>query len=150
MPNTSSLLATRLDYQMLRERGVTVQPPHLAVDSLPRKSGADVFDELGGRLLIRYLVSAQVGRFGEGDAGQHYTSPTPYTPSQAVSWRALPAVRRRRLYALLPDPRLIDEIRGPQWVVGPGGIQYVLPRGFPQRAIVVPGPPGLHWEIVVE
>lgn len=149
MVESSSILATWLDHHMLLDRQISIADPGTPIDTLPLKTGQDVYEELGGRYFIRYIVPAQVGRFSHGDEGKHYVCPTPYTPSETLSWLVLPAGAEPRTHALLLDPRRIASVRGPQWVGLPGGIQYVLPNGFPQDAIVVPGTPGAAWEIVV-
>src|SRR5947209_7427329 len=146
MAERASTLATWLDWLMLLERGVAISSAGIPIERLPLKTGVEVFAELGGRFLIRYLVPAQVGRFSQGDPGRHYTTPTAYTPTEALALLAPPGSTEPRAHALLLDPRRIPRIRGPQWVASPGGIQYVLIDGFPQDAIVVPGAPGAHWE----
>jgi hypothetical protein len=147
MTDTSDFLATRLDLLMLEQRRILPARAGVDVRHLPLKSGVDVFNELGGRFLIRYLADHQVGRFLNGDNGRHYTCPTSYPASELNRWLLLPTPRSRRSYVLLLDPRQIPDIRGPQWVASAGGIQYILPNGFPQRAIEVPGAPGAAWEI---
>jgi len=147
MANTSSFLATRMDEEMLTERHIHPARPNLDVNLLPLKTGLQVFDELGGRYLIRYLTDLQYGRFTGGDTGRHYTTPTPYPMNELNRWLALRDPREKRPWLLLLDPRKVLEIRGPQWVAGPGGIQYILPNGFPEDAIVVPGAPRAHWEL---
>ncbi len=132
---------------MLDERQIQPALPNIDINLLPLKSGADLFQELGGRLLIRYLATQQVGLFSKGDSGKHYTCPTVYPAHELNRWLLLPSPQRKRAYVLLLDPRRIPTIRGPQWVAGPGGIQYILPDGFPQSAIVVPGAPQGSWEL---
>jgi hypothetical protein len=145
--STSGFLATRLDALMLEHRAVHPERPGLDVELLPLKSGREVFNELGGRCLIRYLADHQVGRFVNGDSGRHYTSPTIYPAAELNRWLLLPTPRDRRSYVLVLDPRQVPAIRGPQWVAGPGGIQYVLPNGFPWSAIGVPGASDAAWEL---
>lgn len=115
---------------------------------LPVRSGRDVALELHGRLFVRYLVPAQAGRFRNGSTDECYVTPTPYTPEEAVSWLLLPAARVPRDLALLLNPEDIPEVIGPVWVARGRGIQYILPGGFPESAILVPGTTG-HWEVTV-
>jgi hypothetical protein len=107
---------------------------------VPVKSGGAVFEELGGRFLLRYLVPAQIADFRAGGEGVHWVTPTPYQPEETLSWLALPALREPRLHALVLDPRRIAVIRGPRWVRLGGGIEYILPHGFPGEALVLPWP----------
>ncbi len=147
MADSSGFLATRVDTIMLEDRQVYPARAGLALAQLPLKSGTEVFQELGGRLLIKYLPERQVGLFNAGGSGMHYTTPTVYPANELNQWLLLPSPQRKRMYVLLLDPRRIAAIRGPQSVAGPGGIQYVLPDGFRRDAIVVPGAPDGAWEL---
>ena len=147
--NVCSWLATWLDWEMLVQRGVAIEPPTTPIALLHRKTGSQVADELGGRYLIRYLLVGQVGLFSRGTRRLQYVTPTPYAPSETVSYLALPNPTEPRPYALVLDPSQISFIWGPQWIRGGQGVQYVLRNGFPQRAIVVPGTRGASWEIQV-
>jgi hypothetical protein len=149
MADTSALLATWLDHERLTRRGVHIAPAGLTIEQLPLRTGREVFSELGGGLLVKYILSDDIGRFRNGHPGRHWLTPTAYSPTEAVVWLALPSPNRPRGYALLLDPREIPVIYGPQWVAQPGGIQYVILNGFPRSAIVVPGAPGAAWETVV-
>ena len=99
--------------------------------------------ELGGRLLLRYLTPAQVGSFTNGSDREHYVTPTPYAPDEAIRWLALPGVTVPREHALVLDPASIDVILGPRKVRWGGGIEYILPDGFPKAAL------HFAWEVVV-
>jgi hypothetical protein len=44
---------------------------------------------------------------------------------------------------MLIDPAAVDLIQGPRWVRGGDGIEYLLPHGFPSRALP------LAWELEV-
>src|SRR5947209_974646 len=125
MAETSGLIATWLDWLMLLQRGVAIADPFVPLEEIPAKTGAEVFGELGGRFLLRYLTAQQVHRFERGDAGQHFVTPTAYTSSEAISYLALPAADVARGYLLILDPRQIDIMHGPQWTASSGGIQYV-------------------------
>ena len=148
--NTSSWLATWLDWEVIEvsHKG-RIYPSALPIDQLPLRTGSEVFNELGGRWLLRYVAEHQLGRFGSGSRDMHYTTPTPYAPSETVSYLALPLPHVPRSYVLALDPREIEHIRGPQWIRGARGIQYILPNGFPARAIVIPGDAGGGWEMIV-
>ncbi len=116
---TSSWLATLLDQEMLElKRSVSICHRLMPDTQLPQKSGQQVANELGGRYLLRYLLSHQVGQFTVGSNHRQYVTPTAYSPEETISWLALPAPKQPRPYALLLDPaRMPDtEILGP--VVG--------------------------------
>jgi hypothetical protein len=147
---TSSWLATWMDEQYLRGRGATIWPPMDVAGRPPTRTGAEVAAKLGPRKLLRYLLPNQVGRFRTGSDLETYATPTPYTPEETLSWLVLPGASSPRPYALILEPSLIPMIQGPMMVAGGQGIQYILPEGFPAGAVVVPGAPGMHWEIVVE
>jgi hypothetical protein len=144
---TSSWLATLLDWEMLEvRRGVSIEPSTAPVDMLPKKTGHQVANELGGRYLLRYLLPNQLGRFTRGSSERHFVTPTPYAPDETVAYLALPRPLEPRPFVLVLDPARIEFIWGPQWVRGAPGIQYILLNGFPQDAIVGPGAP---WELEV-
>ena len=132
---TCSRLATTLDE--VRLAGVPVLPVSFDTpdEDLPRWRGTEVAKHLGGRLLLRYLAPAQVGEFTGGSRKLHYVTPTPYTPTEAIGWLALPAPSVPREYALVLKPEAIDEILGPRVVRWGGGIEYLLPNGFRQSAL---------------
>lgn len=121
---------------MLFNRGVPIESPLLPVDALPRKPGTQVWDELGGRHLLRYLAPYQVGQFSRGSTRTHWATPTPYASEETVDFLYLPDPLADRRYVMLLDPRQMDEIRGPQWIYLGKGIQYFLPNGFPGEAVV--------------
>ena len=122
------------------ENRVTITPAPTPDAAVPLKNGKAVFDELGGRFLLRYLVPAQIEAFRAGDEGVHWVTPTPYSPEETIPWLALPALGKPRRHVLVLDPRKIETIRGPRWVRLGGGIEYILPNGFPREALVLPWP----------
>jgi hypothetical protein len=136
-------LATLLDREMIESKGIVIAPSITPISALPVKDGADVSRELGGRLLVRYMLRNQVGQYSGGSAAEHYVTPTPYPSSGLVSTLALPAPLQRRQFALLLDPNAIAEIKGPRWVRFGSGIEYVLVRGFPPAAVAS------NWELQV-
>jgi hypothetical protein len=142
--SSASWLATLLDQEMLEVvRGVTIAPRFTSEANLPSKAGREVADELGGRYLMRYLLPHQVGLFTKGHNGRHFVTPTPIGSSDLNSYLTLPAPRRRRPYLLALKPSEINSVLGPRWVSGGRGIEYVLPAGFPQSALV------WAWELQV-
>lgn len=139
-----SWLATVLDQEMLEvARNVAIAPRPTPDAQLPRKTGSQVSAELGGRYLLRYLLPQQVGTYRRGSTQRHWATPTPYAPEETVSWLALPSPTQARLFVLLLDPAKIDDIWGPRWVRFGKGIEYLLPRGFPDGALALP------WELPV-
>ena len=134
---SSAWLATMLDEQMLEKR---VQVPTVPLEHLPRRSGAEVAKELGGRWLLRYVPSAQVheprsGRYGVAT----FVTPTPYATSELAHWLDLPQPELPRNYVVRLDPSQVPVIVGPQYVGAGMGIQYVLPEGYGPEAVVHPG-----------
>ena len=137
--STCSAIATRLDEEMLSLRPAHVYPAHTPLHAMPARTGADVSAELGGRYLLRYLMRRQYGQFTTGSPNVNFATPTPYSPTETVSWLALPSPMRRD-FVLFLDPNSIPEVRGPRRVLLGGGIEYILPRGFPASALVVNWP----------
>jgi hypothetical protein len=140
---TCGRLATTLDEERLALVPVTPAPFDTTDADLDRWTGADVAQHLGGRLLLRYIVPAQVGHFTDGDAGQHYVTPTAYAPHEAINWLALPAPNVSREYVLVLKPQALDVVLGPRVVRFGGGIEYIIPNGFDAAALHFP------WEIRV-
>ncbi len=132
---SSALFATKQDSIMLYK--ALVAHPSVSIGAMPNRAGADVAAELAGRALLRYV---DIARFHEkGSSGKVFVTPTPYSPEDLLSALALPAPHLLRSYALWLDPALIDVIKGPRWVLGGTGIEYLLPNGYPERAIMPPG-----------
>lgn len=140
--STCSAIATRLDEEMLSLRPAHVYPAYTPLHAMPARTGADVSAELGGRYLLRYLMRRQYGQFTTGSSNLNFATPTPYSPTETISWLALPTPTRRD-FVLFLDPNLLPEVRGPRRVMLGGGIEYVLPKGFPLSALVV------NWPIPV-
>jgi hypothetical protein len=136
-----SRLATTLDEERLASVPLHAAPFDTADADLPEWTGLEVAEHLGGRLLLRYVVPAQVGAFTAGDGAVHYVTPTPYSPEEAISWLALPAPGVPREHALVLKPEEIDLIRGPRIVRWGGGLEYILPHGFSRDALHFP------WEV---
>ena len=129
-------LATNLDLEMLLARGVIISPSNIPVEDLPIKTGEEVADELAGRPLIRYLCRQDVSRYLRGDRNPHYTTPTPYSPTDLISFLCLPDPQTARTHCLLLDPQNIEIILGPRLIQWGGGIEYILPHGFEQEDLI--------------
>lgn len=110
---------------------------NIPVDSLPVRTGVEVATELQGRPLLRYVTYEGVHE--QSHTGPTFVCPTAYAPADQVNWLALPRPELVRDYVLLLDPELIPSIKGPRWVSGGGGIEYVLPDGYGPEAVIVPG-----------
>jgi len=124
---------------MLALRPALVYPSHTHLASMPGRGGPDIAAELGGRYLLRYLIRKQYRQFTTGSAALHFVTPTPYSPTEVISWLALPTTARRE-FALFLDARRLSDVRGPRRVLLGGGLEYILASGFPATAIVVGWP----------
>jgi hypothetical protein len=131
-----SHLATYLDIAMLRTNGVSIADASVAESALPLKPGPEVALELSGRFLLRYLRKAEVDFYSFGSLNRHFCTPTAYSAEECAAWLCLPDPTVRRTHVLLLDATKVSEIRGPRWVEGGRGIEYILPAGFPQAALV--------------
>ena len=121
---------------MFLAQGVAVSASSIHDSKLPQKSGAEVFRELHGRPLIRYLRREDVGRYLLGDHNRHCVTPTPYTVDDMVSFLNLPDPLSDRTHCLLLNPARIPAILGPRHVHWGGGIEYILPQGFEQKDLL--------------
>ena len=137
--DTCSAIATRLDEEMLALRPAHVYPSHTPCNSMPARGGSVIAAELGGRYLLRYLTRKQYRQFTSGTTSLQFVTPTPYSPTEAISWLALPTAARRD-FALFLDPKHLSDVRGPRRVLLGGGLEYILASGFPTAAIVVGWP----------
>lgn len=146
---TSSRIATHLDAEMLL-LNTPIFPAHTSLAALPLVTNLPV--QLGGRYLLRYLMTSQLGTLRSGTSDTQFVTPTPYAPEETISWLTLPPAAGYREWVLLLDPTQLADVRGPRQVRFGGGIEYVLVSGFPAAAIVnaVAGPPGsAGWEIQI-
>ncbi len=89
--------------------------------------------------MLRYLMRRQYRQFTTGKSKVNFATPTPYSPIETISWLALPTPTRRD-FVLFLDPNSIPEVRGPRRVLLGGGIEDILPNGFPLAALVVNWP----------
>lgn len=136
-----SRMATNLDIEML---GWNVSGGKTPIESLPKKTGPEVYEEIGHRQLIRFLTPDQNGAFREGSEMRHFTTPTPYPADEVIETLHLPGIHLPRLWALILDPRRIPTIAGPKFVRWGFAIEYILPDGFPKEALV-----DTLWEVRV-
>lgn len=141
--SSASRLATTLDIEMLLSNGTSIAAPSVST-AMPERPGVDVALEICGRFLIRYIRPHQLGTLLGGTDNSQWVTPTPYPPEDAVRWLALPDPRDPPRHALLLDAARIRAICGPRYVRLGGGLEYLLPQGFPRDAIVDPA-----WEIEV-
>ena len=175
---TCSRLATMIDADMLVTHLAALVPPRTQTTiapagtpdgSLDKPTGNEVACDLGDRYLLRYLVDSDAALFVPSRKNEalefaerktHWVTPTPYSPEEAGAWLAVPSPHLPRRYVLLLDPQEITgtntynnkpyEIRGPRWVRMGGGIEYILPNGFPWDAIVAIGvAAGDKWPLLV-
>ncbi len=147
------MLKVRVQAPAVVGRDLAIAPQDTPDEQLAPKSGGEVAQELSGRYLLRYLLLKQIGVFTGGTPSKTYVTPTPLAPEETVKWLALPAAHRLRRYVLLINPaRLPVEYRilGPRWVRLGGGIEYILPDGFPGEAIANIGTESdTQWELAV-
>ena len=108
--------------------------------ALPLRSGVDVYNELGGRMLLRYVNDP----LEAGKARETYVSPTAYSIDEVAGFLALPNPKSLREHVLFLDPRKINQIKGPTWCVQGQGIEYLLPDGYDKSAII-----GVPWAVEV-
>jgi hypothetical protein len=137
--STCSAIATRLDYEMLVAAGATIFPPNTPLAVMPVRTGKQVAAELGGRLLLRYLLRSQYKQFTAANQQLQFVTPTAYAPAETVIWLALPNPTPRH-FALFLDPAQIPSICGPRRVRLGGGVEYLLPNGYPASAMPVGWP----------
>jgi hypothetical protein len=145
---TCSWLATLLDEEMLSSGSISIAPRNtsdLHLSTNFNKTGRGVSNEIGGRFLLRYVRANDVGRYVGGSTAKHYTTPTAYTPHEAISYLALPNPTTPREFVMLIDPSKLgsNPVWGPRWVRLGNGIEYLLPNGFPSSSLVLP------WEVKV-
>lgn len=136
-------IATLLDVEMFKAGQILLDEGHVLDMSSPRP-GHEVSRELNGRCVLRYLRRHQVGKFAYGTDDPQCVTPTAYTPRDAVQWLALPSPLDPPSFVLFIDIASVPKVLGPRRVRLGGGIEYVLPEGFPAQAVIHPG-----WEIEI-
>src|SRR6266571_4078143 len=112
----ASVQATNLDAHMLTGG---VAPAATPDRELQVRHGRAVAPEIGGRLLLRYVLPGQLGQFRRGSRNKHFVTPTPYAPGDTELFLALPPMGPRT-HVLLIDPSAIMRNAGPRWVALPG------------------------------
>ena len=133
---SSGWLSTQLDEFMLGKKIIYHAMP---AAGLPVKTGVDVFNELGGRQLLRYVDVYSVHEPRGGRVGRPtWVTPTPLSADEVDHYLDLPAPEKPRTHVVRLDPRLIPIIAGPQWVGLGLGIQYLLPDGYSTNAVLPP------------
>jgi hypothetical protein len=85
------------------------------------------------------LIRKQYRQFTAGSTSLHFVTPTPYSPTEVISWLALPTPARRE-FVLFLDAMYLSDVRGPRRVLLGGGLEYLLASGFPANAIIVGWP----------
>jgi hypothetical protein len=74
---SASRLAKILDQEMIEGAGIDIASARTPPEDLPVRAGTEVSAELGGRLLIRYMLGPQLGKFAGGSTDRHFVTPTP-------------------------------------------------------------------------
>lgn len=132
-----SYLAKQLDVGMLEVKGVPIAAVGTPARELPRLSGAELGQQLCGRILLHYLLDEYDRTILEGTDRLVYVTPTPYAPAETIFWLNLSFRPKQRRYVLLLRPEPLYEVAGPRWIAPGGiGIEYLLLSGFPAEAIV--------------
>ena len=152
MARCATNLSIQLDSLFLERsrgrRGSSVASPITELARLPIRSGSEVASELGGRFLLRYLRANQVDSIEAGLfdwSRPQFTTPTPIPPREATALLRMPRSRNPATHALVIDPARVPHIQGPRYVaLGRMTIEYMLPDGIPQEALV------LRWPIQVD
>lgn len=111
---TSSRLATILDSEMLRAKGVLSYPAGTPLTLMNPLSNVALATQLDGRYLLSYF--SQAPQTLTAWPNRTYVTPTPYSPEETVSWLALPNPSQPRGFVLLLNPAKLNNIYGPRWV----------------------------------
>lgn len=132
-----------LDEEMLQAHGVPVASALTPDVALPVSS--TLAEDLGGRLLVKYVRTADARRFSPAlggptfHGGVHYVTPTALCREELLPVLALPPLATPN-FALLLDPGQVAAA-GPRRIRSGQGLEYVLLHGFPASAIVGTGWP---------
>jgi hypothetical protein len=129
-------MATSLDCWMLKEHDVEAAASTTLDADLPVKSGDQVFEEIGRRYLIRYVPKDGISLESMLAPSLRWVTPTPYSAEDALRCLALPFGERQRKYYWLINPRYLRNVKGPRSVDGGCGIEYLIPEGVPEEALV--------------
>jgi uncharacterized protein len=136
-------LANSLDIHFLLKRRANrppgdadIWPENARLDDMPIRSGAEVADELAGRMRLRYVEEqhplSALGR-------RVWLTPTPLGVAGAAVILHLPNQVAQRHWVLVIDPAQVTEIQGPRRITSGQGIEYYLPHGYPDGALQEPG-----------
>jgi hypothetical protein len=111
--------------------GKTIQPSHCPTKDLPARTGAEVWDALNGRYLMRYVDYGSVHEAGREI--ETFVCPTPYAGEDLSEWLALPRPDLVRDYAVLIDPRGSPRSKAPAGAARAAGSSTSCQRGTPKR-----------------
>jgi hypothetical protein len=134
---TSGWIARGLDALML---GEAISGEWTADEELAERSGDEVAQELGGRMLLRYVEDSTE----KSRSRATFVSPTAYSADEVGAYLALPNPESPRRHVLFLNPSCIERIKGPRWVMQGQGIEYILVDGYDETAIV-----GNPWPVRV-
>jgi hypothetical protein len=130
------------DIEAIEARGVNLARYNV-ISELPSRSGSEVAKELNQPYLLLYLLPDQVGSLLFGSNRIHYVTIHVLSPEEVSWFLALPGLEAIRDHALLLDPLRMAErpILGPRITMPAfgrpgGGVEYILPDGFPREAVV--------------
>lgn len=133
------VLATSLDIQWLQDRRAgerhQIWPRATRLEEMPTRPGPDVARELGGRVLLRYVTEQHAPPTDR----MVWTTVTPLCPRCSGPILHLPQQVVARHWVFAIDPASVAEILGPRECIMGQGIEYILPRGYDQAALVPPG-----------
>lgn len=132
--SSSAWLATQMDARMLDKQVASAGTP---IEHLPVRSGVDVARELANRPLLRYVDYELVHEAGR--TAPTFVCPTPYASTDQVEYLALPRPDLTREFVILIDAAKVTKVIGPRWCDLGSGIEYVLPDGYPEQAMMAPG-----------
>ncbi len=140
-------LSITLDEEMLGRHGISVASPWTPDSLLP--PCPDLARQVGDRFLLKYVRRDDRQRYScfsgiTHYSGVHYVTPTAICRQEVVAVLNLPAPLPAPAFALILDANLL-EAQGPRRIRSGRGLEYVLPNGFPSKAIVAPG-----WPVTVK
>lgn len=132
-------LALSLDIQWLQLRREAeanrIFPRHARLDRMPVRRGSEVAEELGGRVLLRYATEQHKPPTND----MVWTTVTPLCPRCSGPILHLPGQITERHWVFAIDPAAVAEIIGPRECIMGQGIEYILPQGYGEDALVPPG-----------
>jgi len=138
--STCSAIATRLDEEMLLNRSVHIYPPYTPVGTMPPRSGSAVASELGGRYLLRYLLRTQYQHLTAATSQLRFVTHTNPVFAKGGGLVARTADADKTAFRTISRSKSHSRDTGPRRVRLGGGLEYVLPKGFPTDALVLSWP----------